>query len=68
MANRYAAAGGLSADRLITILRHAFARFAVAAVTVTAYEPKADRDGRMCGTAHRLVGEIGTLAMGQVGH
>lgn len=64
VANRYAAAGGLSAESVLAILDRAFARFAVAAIAVTAYEPAVDRDGRMRATAHRLLVAIGTLALG----
>lgn len=58
VANEYAAPGGLSVEDVVGIVGLAFARFDVAAAAVTAYDPGADRDGRMAASAARVLAAI----------
>ncbi len=45
-ANRLAAPGGLTVEQVSEIIRIARARFAIAALAITAYDPSYDADGR----------------------
>ena len=64
IANRYSAAGGLSRAGLGSAVVEAFGRFDVRAVAITAYDPEADRDGRMLDTAVRTIGVVAECALG----
>ena len=58
-ANRFAAEGGLTAQQLDWAVETVFRRFEVAAAAFTAYDPALDEDGRMAGTASRLIATVG---------
>ena len=62
-ANRFAAAGGLSVDRLEWAIETIFERRTVAAAALTAYDPALDDDGRMARAASRVIRAIGRGAM-----
>jgi arginase len=53
--NRYAAGGGVSAEQLEELLRALLDDERVRAVSLTAYEPEADRDARVPPIAARLL-------------
>jgi arginase len=57
-ANRYAAGGGPSLDRLVECLDLVCRRFDVAAASITAYDPVFDEDGRALTAARRVVRKI----------
>jgi arginase len=57
-ANRFAAAGGLSANQLESAIERVFERHGVAAAAVTAYDPSVDDDGRVARAASRLVTSV----------
>lgn len=60
--NSYDVAEGLAAAAVRDLVRIAARRFDVAAVTLTAYDPSADRDGRMQQVALDLIETVGGLA------
>ncbi len=60
--NRYAAAGGISADELEAALTALLADERVRAVSLTAYEPELDPDGQVPPIAMRLLNVVGDLA------
>lgn len=62
IANRYSAPGGLTTTDLEGAIADVFERFQVEAAAVTAYEPAADRDGRMARTATRLLAAVAKRA------
>jgi arginase len=57
-ANVYAAAGGPDLDTVLGAVVETFARFEVAAVALTAYDPSADTDGAIAGAARAIAREI----------
>jgi arginase len=57
-ANRFAAEGGLSTQQLEWAVEMVFERYGVAAAAITAYDPRLDEDGRMAGTASRLIATV----------
>jgi arginase len=63
IANRYSPPGGLSSARLASAVAEAFGRFDVRAVAITAYDPEADRDGKMLDTAVRTIGVVAECAL-----
>jgi arginase len=64
-ANRFAAAGGLSAQQLEWAVEMVFRRCVVAGAAITAYDPGLDEDGRMASAASRVIGVIGKSALRQ---
>jgi len=63
-ANRYSAGGGLSAVQLLAAIAAVFERFDVVAAAITAYEPEADRDGRMAATGARVLAAVAAHGSG----
>jgi arginase len=57
-ANRYAAPGGPSLDRLLDCIRETCRQFHVAAAAITAYDPNLDGDERTLSAARRISGDI----------
>jgi arginase len=57
-ANRYAAGGGPTLDRLIDCVRLVCARLGVTGAAITAYDPGYDADDRALAAAGRVAGEI----------
>lgn len=66
IANHYSAPGGLSSARLASAVAEAFRQFDVAAAAITAYDPGADRDGRMLDTAVRTIGVVADCAVSRM--
>jgi arginase len=64
-ANRFAAAGGLSAPQLEWAVEMVFRRCSVAAAAVTAYDPSLDQDGRVARTASRVIRAVAGNALQQ---
>jgi arginase len=64
-ANRFAAAGGLSARKLEWGVEMVFRRCAVAAVALTAYDPRLDEDCRVARSASRLIRAVAGNALEQ---
>jgi arginase len=62
-ANRFAAAGGLSAQQLEWAVEMVFRRSAVAAAALTAYDPGLDEDGRMARAASRVIATVARSAL-----
>jgi arginase len=62
-ANQYSAPGGLSYAQLLAGVADVFARFDVAAASITAYNPDSDTDGRMATTATRLLAALAKHAL-----
>lgn len=57
-ANRYAASGGPSLDRLLGCIRLVCESFTVAAAAITAYDPALDGDGHTLRAARSIAAEI----------
>ncbi len=64
IANRYSAPGGLTTTDLEDAVADVFDRFQVEAAALTAYDPAADRDGRMATTAMRLFSAVAKRVCG----
>lgn len=62
-ANRFAAAGGLSAQQLEWAVEMVFRRSAVAAAALTAYDPGLDEDGRIARAASRVIATVARSAL-----
>jgi arginase len=62
-ANSYAAAHGLRADEVQAFVRQLASRIPIAAAALTAYDPSADRDGRMLANALDLLDLIAQSAV-----
>jgi arginase len=62
-ANRFAAAGGLSAQQLEWAVEMVFRRCAVAGAAITAYDPGLDEDGRMARAASRVIATVAGNAL-----
>jgi arginase len=62
-ANSYAKANGLKLAELEQSIRSIISIFRVRAIAITAYDPAADRDGRVCEAALSLI----TSAVGAMG-
>jgi arginase len=62
-ANRFAAPGGLSAQRLEWAVEAVFRRCQVAAAAITAYDPVLDEDGRMARVASRVIATVARNAL-----
>jgi arginase len=62
-ANRFAAAGGLSAGQLEWAVEMVFRRCSVAAAAITAYDPGFDEDGRMARAASRVIATVARCAL-----
>lgn len=60
-ANRFAAPGGLSPDRVRSLVSEVAARVPVAAAAITAYDPAYDEDGRAAAAALDLIELIAGL-------
>ena len=60
-ANRFAAPGGLSPDRVRSLVSEVAARIPVAAAAITAYDPAYDEDGRAAAAALDLIELIAGL-------
>jgi arginase len=63
-ANKYAAPGGPSLDRLSDCVKHVCGRFDVAAAAITAYDPDLDDDARTLKAARRISSDIAHGAHG----
>jgi arginase len=61
-ANSYAAAGGLSAEEVLAVLRHIAVRLPVVSATLASYDPSYDVECRMRDTALALLEEIAAIA------
>jgi arginase len=57
-ANRFAAAGGLSANQLESAIESVFERHRVAAAAITAFDPSLDDDGRVARAALRVIASV----------
>jgi arginase len=64
-ANRYAAAGGPSLDRVEATIERVFDRFPVAGAALTAYDPSFDRDGAAERGAVKLLSALARAAAAQ---
>jgi arginase len=62
-ANRFAAAGGLSAQQLEWAVEMVFRRCTVAAAAITAYDPGLDEDGRVARAASRVIATVARCAL-----
>jgi arginase len=66
-ANEYARAGGLAAAEVERVVEAVGARLTIRGAAVTAYDPAADSEGRIPGTAAELIGRIAAAAEASVG-
>jgi arginase len=62
-ANQYSAAGGLSCMQLLTRVADVFDRLDVVAVSITAYNPDSDVNGRMATTATSVLAAVAQRAL-----
>ena len=63
-ANKYAAPGGPTLDRLSDCVRHVCERFEIAAAAITAYDPNLDDGGRTLRAARRIASDVAHGAHG----
>jgi arginase len=66
-ANEYAGEGGLAAGEVERIIKAVGARLTIRGAAVTAYDPAADSERRIPGTAAELIGRIAAAAEAAVG-
>jgi len=64
LANRFAVSGGLSLEEMEYALAQIAERFHIAGISLTAYDPSADRDGSACKAAVSLISTAASLASG----
>jgi arginase len=64
-ANRYASPGGPSLEAVLAAIDATFDHATVLAAALTAYEPPADRDGRILAAARAIARRIAERALGQ---
>jgi arginase len=62
LANKFAVSGGLTLDDMEYALSQIAQVFRIAGVSLTAYDPAADRDGSACKAAVRLISTAASLA------
>ena len=62
-ANRFAAAGGLSAQQLEWAVEMVFRRCTVGGAAITAYDPGLDEDGRVARAASRVIRAVARCAL-----